>query len=154
MKRFPHVDPHPCGYVLCENMIPGGPVRSDRKYCSTVCSKTARKSLTTNVFNVNNGYVRVAGPMVSGHSVFSTLGRWNRLHVIIAYDMYGAGPHQCHWCSTDIEWLFSKKHDAELNGKKIVVDHVNGVTIDNRSENLVLSCNWCNLHRGKNHMPV
>lgn len=154
-KRFPGVESHLCGYALCENVIPGGPVRLDRQYCSIECSKLSRKMRTSNVLNVNDNYVRIAGPMVDSHPIFSANGRWARLHVIVAYDKYGPGPHSCYWCGQKIDWYFGSVHASATTGEyKIVVDHVNSVRIDNRSENLVLSCNSCNLRRSRDHKPV
>ena len=153
-KRFPHVDPHSCEYVKCENIIQAGPVRKDRKFCSITCSKLSRKS-SSNIFNFNTDYLRVAGPIVNDHSIFSTSGPWVRLHVIVAYDKYGPGPHQCYWCQRKIDWYFGNSHNSWISGEyKVVVDHLNTVKIDNRSENLVLSCNPCNLRRSRDHMPL
>lgn len=56
---------------------------------------------------------------------------WNRI---------GPGEHPCHWCGATVEW-------GGRGARRLVVDHVNGVKVDNRDENLVPSCSSCNVRR-------
>ena len=97
--------------------------------------------------SVNDNYVRVSGNLVRTHPVFGDR-KIVRLHVLVAFDKYGPDVQQCFWCGKDVKWLFGV-NVAGSNNKKIVVDHLNDVKIDNRSDNLVLSCNSCNLRRSR-----
>lgn len=45
--------------------------------------------------------------------------------------------HACHWCGQELDW------------KTIRVDHVDAVRTNNSPENLVPSCNGCNIGRAK-----
>jgi hypothetical protein len=63
-------------------------------------------------------------------------------HRAVLYDRIGLGPHACHWCGTEVHW------DA-ADGRPLQVDHINGVGDDNRSDNLVPSCNCCNVARAQ-----
>jgi len=70
---------------------------------------------------------------------------------VVLYDAIGPGPHECHWnrvtgCGkVALEWG---------GGQGIVVDHLNGDTLDNRPENLVPSCKVCNTRRQKAGNPM
>jgi len=63
-------------------------------------------------------------------------------HRVVLYDEIGAGPHSCHWCGGDIDWL--PKGDPRC----LQVDHLNNDGGDNRPENLVPACGNCNTARG------
>ena len=69
-----------------------------------------------------------------------------REHRKVLYDAVGPGPHECHWgCGRLMEW----------GGRQgIHADHVNGDTLDNRIENLVVSCPTCNKRRSKAGNPI
>ena len=71
---------------------------------------------------------------IPGHPLAQKDGRL-RVHRAILWEKIGPGPHPCHWCGNVLEW------------DRIVTDHVNGVTWDNRPDNLVPACNGCNLGR-------
>lgn len=58
-------------------------------------------------------------------------------HRKVLYDHLGPGAHPCFWCGRSLEW------------KALVVDHLNENKADNRTENLVPSCNQCNRARGQ-----
>lgn len=64
-------------------------------------------------------------------------------HRKVLYDNIGPGPHECHWndrfgCGkTELSWW----------GQGLVVDHLDENKLNNNLENLVPSCNMCNLHR-------
>lgn len=75
------------------------------------------------------------------------LARGGRLqeHRKVLYDLIGPGPHPCHWRD-----VYSCGKDAlEWGGRGgIFVDHLDGDTHNNSPENLVPSCNGCNIRRG------
>ncbi len=64
------------------------------------------------------------------------------VHRAVLFDSIGPGPHSCHWCEVELDWL--PKGDPAA----ITVDHLNAVGDDNRPENLVPSCQSCNGARG------
>ena len=61
-------------------------------------------------------------------------------HRRIAYDHYGSGPFQCHWCSHPITW------------GTLHVDHLDDDKKNNSVTNLALSCAICNQQRGRHKM--
>ena len=63
-------------------------------------------------------------------------------HRAVLFDEIGPGPHPCHWCGVDVDWL-PKATPGELQP-----DHLNNDGADNRTENLVPSCRDCNTTRG------
>lgn len=63
-------------------------------------------------------------------------------HRVVLHAVIGVGPHSCHWCNRQIDWL--PKSDPD----HIQPDHLNGLGDDNRPENLVPSCHGCNTTRG------
>lgn len=62
-------------------------------------------------------------------------------HRIVLYDTIGPGPHKCHWCATEIDWL------PKSDPRHIEADHINGIGDDNHPENLVAACHPCNVTR-------
>ena len=75
-----------------------------------------------------------------GHPMAMANGRAYE-HRVVLYDELGPGPHACHWCGTEVDWL-TKGDPANL-----IPDHVNGDGADNRLANLVPSCTPCNTTR-------
>lgn len=63
-------------------------------------------------------------------------------HRKVLWEKLGCGSvdceHECNWCGKLLIW-------GGKNG--IFADHLNGDTLDNRSENLVVSCIYCNFKR-------
>jgi hypothetical protein len=76
-----------------------------------------------------------------GHPLAHADGRAYE-HRVVLYDTIGPGPHPCHWCGTEVDWL-PKGTEGELQP-----DHLNGDGSDNRTVNLVPSCRRCNTTRG------
>lgn len=58
-------------------------------------------------------------------------------HRMVLFDKIGSEPIFCHWCDEALQW------------NDCVADHLNEAPSDNRAENIVPSCNTCNLKRGK-----
>lgn len=58
-------------------------------------------------------------------------------HRQVAYDHYGAGEQKCNWCEVPLVWS-----DVE-------VDHLDWNRANTRGENLVISCQECNIARRK-----
>jgi hypothetical protein len=89
---------------------------------------------------VSNGrrYVSTYRP---GHPLAGKGGKVY-VHRATLFDTIGPGPHPCHWCGTELDWL-PKGDPAAIN-----VDHLNAIGDDNRPDNLVPSCMSCNTTRG------
>ena len=71
---------------------------------------------------------------VKGHPLAMSQGRIYE-HRYVLYEAIGDGPHPCHWCGTWLDW------------HKIDVDHLDDDRMNNRLENLVVSCRPCNRDR-------
>jgi hypothetical protein len=79
---------------------------------------------------------------LAGHPLADKQGRVYE-HRAVLYDAIGPGPHSCHWCGTEVDWL-PRGTDGCLQS-----DHVNGDRFDNQPSNLVPSCGPCNATRAK-----
>lgn len=100
---------------------------------------TERSAFTTNVTaSLGRRYRTVAA---KGHPLAMANGRAYE-HRVVLYDKIGAGPHACHWCGTEVEWV------GKGQPKELQPDHLNDDGGDNRPENLVPSCRSCNTARG------
>lgn len=66
-------------------------------------------------------------------------------HRVVLYEKIGAGPHPCHWCGTEVHW--TKAVQGTGHKGMLVGDHINGDPLDNRPDNLVPSCQGCNVGR-------
>lgn len=63
-------------------------------------------------------------------------------HRAVLYAEIGPGPHLCHWCGAEVDWL--PKGDP----RELQPDHLNNDGGDNRLDNIVPSCRACNSRRG------
>lgn len=81
----------------------------------------------------SHGYQVVSA---NGHPLAQNKGQIY-VHRKTLWDAIGAGPHNCHWCSTEVEWM-----------KTLEVDHLDSVTGNNDPSNLVPACHACNTRRG------
>src|SRR5690606_29961346 len=77
-----------------------------------------------------------------GHPLSTPSGKIP-VHRIVLYEKIGPGPHTCHHCGTEINWM--PGHRTQPGA--LTVDHLNGDTTDNSPENLVPSCHRCNFMR-------
>lgn len=146
-RRFPQVKQHKCRRIECDVIVPAGPVRKDRQYCSKKCFSLDRKP-TSDTIGSHGKYLRISGPTVYNHPAF--IGWYNaHQHVLIAYNKYGEGPHSCHWCGHEIEWMFGEWAGLDAEIRKINVDHLDDDGHNNDPDNLVLSCNSCNTKRSR-----
>lgn len=64
-------------------------------------------------------------------------------HRAVLYDQIGPGPHPCHWCEDEVDWLPKGTPGA------LQVDHLNNDGADNAPANLAPSCAGCNTARGQ-----
>lgn len=73
-------------------------------------------------------------------------------HRKVLYDAIGGGPHPCHWCGLALSWRSHNQHKPKPDD--LIVDHLNGDKLDNSRENLVPSCQACNVAKGFNPQRV
>ena len=95
--------------------------------------RAVRVPITHPLANMNASYQ--AGP--------GTVQIWT--HRAVLFDKIGYGPHLCHWCSVVVNWTVGNERGL---GKRLVSDHLDGTTTNNDPENLVPSCDRCNVARG------
>ncbi len=69
-----------------------------------------------------------------------------RYHRIVLWDKIGPGVHACHWCGKDVYWEHSFTTDWHTT---LVVDHVDWDKNNNDPDNLVPSCNDCNVSKAR-----
>lgn len=81
------------------------------------------------------------GLVISGHPIGDKNGRIPE-HRFVLFNKIGMGPHKCHWCSRDVVWGLDRKDPSRL-----VVDHLDNQKMNNAPENLVASCQHCNIRR-------
>jgi hypothetical protein len=111
-------------------------------------SESLRKSWANSERRKPDGFVDSYGYRKLGGEHTHPLARWGELseHRKVLYDTIGPGPHPCHWgCGRELDW-------GGISG--IIVDHVNGDTLDNGPENLVPSCTSCNMQRALSGNPA
>lgn len=87
----------------------------------------------------SNGYIMLSGrqdhPLAKSDGVVAE-------HRVVLYDKIGPGPHNCVWCSKELDW-------TALDDRALCTDHQNNDMTDNRPENLEPSCRPCNWQRGR-----
>ncbi len=86
----------------------------------------------------SNGYIRVS---TTDHPL-SVCG-FVYEHRQVLYDAIGPGPHACHWCKAQVDWVKGRCVRGPL-----VPDHLDGNKQNNALANLVPACNRCNSGRG------
>lgn len=79
----------------------------------------------------DRGYLQMYMP---GHVLASGGLIW--MHRAVLFAKIGEGPHRCHWCATSLSW-----------GRDLHTDHLDRDRSNNHPDNLVASCQSCNLAR-------
>lgn len=87
----------------------------------------------------STGYISVVDP---SHPLSSKQGRVFE-HRKVLFASIGDGPHPCHWCGEQVNWV----KDRCITGA-LVPDHLDGDKANNDISNLVPACNRCNTARG------
>ena len=85
-----------------------------------------------------NGYLRISIPKTHPLAGRSTTRTW--MHRVVLFDKIGFGPHRCHWCARHVNWRAG-----------LLVDHLDDDRQNNAPDNLVPSCNGCNIRRAFAH---
>jgi hypothetical protein len=106
-------------------------------YCSRECAAAWRYR---NHRHVSRRTVRVP----PDHPLANAKGRV-LVYRHMLYDKIGAGPHACHWCGREIQWVV-RRGAGSFTGD-LVVDHLDGDMQNNEADNLVAACNDCNTVR-------
>lgn len=71
-------------------------------------------------------------------------------HRLALFDKIGPGPHPCHWCGTSVDWM----PGARTRRGALIVDHVDNDGRNNEPDNLVPSCQSCNITRARTFRPL
>jgi hypothetical protein len=92
--------------------------------------------------NQGNDYVKVWAP---DHPLCDSRGAlWQ--HRVVLFEAIGPGPHPCHWCGRELTWRARRGTPPRVDD--LVVDHLDGDRANNARENLVASCQPCNVSAG------
>jgi hypothetical protein len=122
---------------------------SDRNTAYWTDERRAQHSLRQNPVGFSydsDGYKILTGQR--GHPLAHKGKGTVREHRKVLFDDIGPGPHECYWNPQ------SGCGQMSLGWDEITVDHLNGVIVDNRIENLVPSCKRCNVLRSKAGNPI
>jgi len=123
----------------------GGKVRSGySEYCEMHYGRIRRNGTIHNLPQndrviTSEGYVKI-----KKLHVLSDGKGWVYEHRLILFEKIGPGKHNCHWCGKEVD--FDKKYPEFLDA--LVADHLDNNHQNNNPENLVPSCNICNVARG------
>jgi len=88
-------------------------------------------------------YIVVGAP---GHPLATREGNVLE-HRLLLFEAIGWGPHSCHWCGDEIDWVAIRGKSTTWKGI-LVVDHLDNDCSNNELSNLLPSCNYCNAMRG------
>jgi hypothetical protein len=113
--------------------------RGHGRFCSLKCVAVA-----TAARRFPNAAPRYKSIHVKGHPLATSTGLIQE-HRYLLYEMIGHGSHPCHWCAAPVTWM----PGARTRKGALVVDHVDRDTHNNAPENLVPSCQTCNIQRNR-----
>jgi len=77
---------------------------------------------------------------ITGHPLATGRKQAVYVHRLVLWDALGGSDSPCAWCGTPVRWFAT-------GNERLIPDHVNGDTLDNRPENLVPACYSCNVIR-------
>jgi len=112
-------------------------------YCSRNCSSRARERRGRDRSNdrkrvaVTAEYLQVQAighPLVGKNGVI-------RIHRKVLFEKVGPGDQACHWCGVPLAWF------PKPGVERLLTDHVDGDKWNNDPDNLVPTCNRCNVTR-------
>jgi endogenous inhibitor of DNA gyrase (YacG/DUF329 family) len=110
------------------------PSHIGKGYCSKACAYDARRKENPSVRRI------VYKP---DHPLAGATGYVSEARLVL-YAKIGPGSHPCHWCGEPVEWMVGK-HGGPTGA--LIATHVNNDALDNSPNNLVPSCQSCNIWR-------
>jgi hypothetical protein len=122
---------------------------NNRQYSDGICNSCYTRRLRTGTLErrtyryrtlATTGYVVLAGQ--HGHPLANKHGAVSE-HRKVLHDAISEGPHPCHWCGVEVNWVKGQCVKGSL-----IPDHLDGNKQNNARSNLVPSCNACNAARG------
>lgn len=63
----------------------------------------------------------------------------------VLFNKVGPGPHECHWCGTEVRWTTGVGTECK---DMLVTDHIDSDPHNNDPDNLATACVGCNATRG------
>lgn len=125
-----------CTCQHCGSTFEVGWMSHVRKYCNKTCSNAGRR-LPDSRYRAKYRMVTVR----PGHPLATPKGNRVPEHRLILWDKLGPGPHPCHYCDLLVDWLPGLRTQQGA----LVTDHVDRNSHNNASDNLVASCQTCNI---------
>jgi hypothetical protein len=130
---------HECSIDGCNS----SPRSTFAKYCEKHYMRMYRKGHPNTT--IGQGWHDNKGYHISkahGHRVASASG-WVRTHRLLLFNKLGPGEHPCYHCGMLVSWDKTYPEHADA----LVVDHLDENTSNNSLDNIVPSCNVCNVTR-------
>lgn len=88
-------------------------------------------------------YVRKYRSVYEPHHPLAMANGKVYVHRYVLFSKIGPGEHSCHWCGQTVVWTAGQAPDM------LVADHLDGEGDNNSPDNLVPSCPYCNITRGR-----